>query len=244
MAIAPDKVKRWRDDSNEYLYMPEQYFAGTDVSVFINDKEVIEISSISFQMREQLRPIYGYNSYVYDAMAIGNRIVMGSITIPFVRKNYLKEIFKPRASSRSNFWSEERTDDKVDMTLTGDALAKAREYMERRFGTGDTIELDMDSVKNEKHLHPAYFGSDFEIEDRKLLQKEGFNIYVAYGKQNVQDIAKLYTKNVYSFKNNLDTLLSKGVNVIKNVYIRGHAQTVEINNTLYETYEFIAKDIL
>ncbi len=39
-------------------------------------------------------PIFGYNSYIYDEIAIGNRIVQGVFTINFTSPRYVEDIIK------------------------------------------------------------------------------------------------------------------------------------------------------
>lgn len=236
------KLKRWRDRSNEFLYVPEQYFSGNDISVFINDTEAIEVSSIAFELKEQLRPIYGYNSYTFDAMATGNRLIMGSLTIPFVKKNYLKDLVKPKESARSDFWEGDSLSHEQNQSLSLRTEKQVNEYIERRFGT-ESIELDIKKQREDRYYYPGMFGVEYNDKEREKLLKEGFNIYIAYGKQSVEEVARLYTRNVYSFENNLDVILERGVRVIKGVFIRGMGQAISVNNALYETYEFVAKDI-
>lgn len=225
--------QRWVDRESDCAYFPEQYFAGTDVSIYINDREVADIAAISFELRQQLRPIYGYNSYVLDRMAIGNRIVIGTIRIPFVRKNYLKSLFKPSVSSGT-------TDAAVP--FEGEAGEKTREYLKRRFGYGDDIKIQGSEISRRQYS-PGYFGEGFTKEQSAYLQKHGFNIYIAYGKQTVEEIANIYKTQSFSLNDNIDIVLNKGINMIEGAFIRGHGQTVEINDTIYEVYEFLAKDV-
>lgn len=60
----------------------EEYYSSTDTKIFIDDMEQTEISYISYSLQEQLKPIYGYASNTFDDVAIGNRIVIGTIKVP------------------------------------------------------------------------------------------------------------------------------------------------------------------
>lgn len=66
-------------EKNTYV---EEYYSSPDVTIIIDGKEFNEANSINFSVQEQLKPIYGYNSSTYDDVAVGNRIVVGSITVP------------------------------------------------------------------------------------------------------------------------------------------------------------------
>lgn len=85
-------------DSMTHFYIPrleqteenlftEEYYSSTDTKIFMDDVEQSEISYISYSLREQLKPIYGYSSYTFDEMAIGNRIVTGTFKVPIKNPN-------------------------------------------------------------------------------------------------------------------------------------------------------------
>lgn len=60
----------------------EEYYSSTDTHIYIDDEEQTEIGYIGYSLQEQLKPLYGYASYTYDDMAVGNRIVTGMFKIP------------------------------------------------------------------------------------------------------------------------------------------------------------------
>lgn len=67
----------------ENIYL-EEYYSGADCNVYIDGKLHENIAGINFQIQEQLKPLYGYASRVFDDVAVGNRIVTGTIQIPIV----------------------------------------------------------------------------------------------------------------------------------------------------------------
>lgn len=71
-----------RTDQREENLFLEEYYSGTDTKIFIDGTEQKEVSYIQYSVNEQLKPIYGYNSRTFDDVAIGNRIVMGTIKVP------------------------------------------------------------------------------------------------------------------------------------------------------------------
>lgn len=60
----------------------EEYYGGADAFIYIDNKRSEDISSISFSVRETVKPIYGYASRRFDDLAIGTRIVQGMIRVP------------------------------------------------------------------------------------------------------------------------------------------------------------------
>ena len=60
----------------------EEFFAGPDVSIHFNGLEQRNISQIQYTVQEQLKPIYGYDSMLFDDIAVGSRIVVGTFVMP------------------------------------------------------------------------------------------------------------------------------------------------------------------
>lgn len=80
-------------ESNLYI---EEYYSSTDTQIYMNDEKQTEIGFIQYEIQEQLKPVYGYNSRTFDDVVIGNRIVTGSFTVP------IKNIQKQQFSSQSD----------------------------------------------------------------------------------------------------------------------------------------------
>lgn len=69
-------------DSRQINAFNEEFFSGADISLKFHGEVVSDISQFQYQLQEQMKPIYGYQSRLFDSMAIGNRIVIGSFAIP------------------------------------------------------------------------------------------------------------------------------------------------------------------
>lgn len=69
-------------DTREHNIFTEEYFSGADVAIYVNGEKLTHISGLSYQIQEQLKPIFGYASRTFDDVAIGNRIVVGMLRVP------------------------------------------------------------------------------------------------------------------------------------------------------------------
>ncbi|AOQ24713.1 hypothetical protein MTAT_20580 [Moorella thermoacetica] len=69
----------------------QEYFTGADINIYFQGVFIDEVTSLEFQLTQNFKPIYGYNSYVYDTLAAGQRIIQGSFTINFKETNYLEK---------------------------------------------------------------------------------------------------------------------------------------------------------
>lgn len=68
-------------DRDHNIYT-EEYYGGADCFIYIGKERYDNISALQFQVRETVKPIYGYSSRTYDDLAIGTRIVQGVIKVP------------------------------------------------------------------------------------------------------------------------------------------------------------------
>lgn len=88
----PQGIKFDSSGSVEYQIFPEEYFAGSDVTVYFGDIFLSDITGLQFTLQEKVMPIFSYGSRTWDAVARGNRIVQGSFRIAFKEAGYLETI--------------------------------------------------------------------------------------------------------------------------------------------------------
>lgn len=72
----------------------KRYYSMIDAEIFFGNEYVEDIATIDWTINQNTIPLYGYNSYTYDEIARGNRIITGSFTINFSSPNYLFDILK------------------------------------------------------------------------------------------------------------------------------------------------------
>lgn len=80
------------DQHREANLFTEEYYSSTDTHIYFNDAEQTEIGYIQYELQEQLKPVYGYNSRTFDDIIIGSRIVTGSFTVPIKNKEKTSDI--------------------------------------------------------------------------------------------------------------------------------------------------------
>ena len=66
-----------------------EYFSGAQVSLYIGDVWVDEVTTLSYSIMQNRTPIYGYASTLYDAVSEGHVLVQGTFTINFKESGYL-----------------------------------------------------------------------------------------------------------------------------------------------------------
>lgn len=67
----------------------QDYFSGSQVSIYVGDVWVDEITSFSYSVTQQKSPVYGYASQLVDVIAPGQVLVEGNFTINYKEQGYL-----------------------------------------------------------------------------------------------------------------------------------------------------------
>ena len=125
----------------------KKYYSDASVELYFNGHWVEDINSISWHIQQQWQPLYGYNSFVYDDVAQGNRIIMGNFIINFTEPDHLRNIV-----TQSKVEAQENTD-----TVSYETLSK------QQYTTEITIDGTKTSfIKNPEHA--AIWSSRFDID--------------------------------------------------------------------------------
>ena len=85
---------------DNYQTYPYDYFSGTDCKIFFGDIWVDDIVTIQYSVSQNKAPIYGYASQNFDAIARGQVIVEGNLSISFKEIGYLNVIQATLESER------------------------------------------------------------------------------------------------------------------------------------------------
>ena len=221
----------------DYQLFPEEYFSGCDVSIYFGDTWVDEIVSLNFAMVEQLQPIYGYNSLVYDDMAKGTRIVQGSFRLNFKESGYLRNVLKKYTQTQNSSRAYmSHPQNRVPAQETFESLPDNTVDISGYLKFFPEKDWPMIAEKFQR----AAWGSRAEIGTESSLERynffnvnnKGFNIIITYGIPNGQGGPS-------------SANLTRGTfHKIVGVHISTVNQVVNPDGSpVFEDYEFIAKDL-
>lgn len=79
-----------------------RYFSSIDAEIYFEDVYIDECAQINFAVQQQALPIYGYNSYLYDDIALGSRIINGQFSINFTKSAYMYEVLDTLSAIKNN----------------------------------------------------------------------------------------------------------------------------------------------
>jgi hypothetical protein len=69
-----------------------RYFSGSDVHVYFGDVHVAEMDSIGLQLAQNIAPIYGYHSHIWQGLQYGAKLVQGYFRLHLVDNAYLTTV--------------------------------------------------------------------------------------------------------------------------------------------------------
>lgn len=236
--------------SNEGMVPGQQqydydHYSGANVSLYIGDILIDEITSIQYRMEQQKRPIYGYASHHWDFVARGTTIVTGNFTINFKEAAYLHIVLQHLAENSISDSPIPSSPDYDAGAKTTNPIARANiETLIQKGVTPDTYKalsdisrLPDDQFENvAEQFEDAIWGSKGSSAERdplaiaKSLRRpdlmKNFDIFLTFG--NLDDPASNHTARR-----------------IREVELVGQSQLVEVSGEpIQEAYTFIARDVI
>lgn len=237
----------------------KEYFSGANVKVYFGDVWVDQIHSIHFSMQEQVTPIYGFNSYKFDKIARGTRLVSGMFSLNFTESGYLQTILERVSSSIDEGKGLSLNDSQGDVLSVDTKKQSSQQTIQNLLSMegGDTYESYIDSLKDSfwgtnqiskntvvsgsisKEHDSFYFPNAEGVDTENPLKEHGFNILIDYSpdanKRDFEDCIRNADK---------DGSLYQTYRSIIGVHITGESQEMSANGqVLTQNYSFIARDL-
>jgi hypothetical protein len=240
---APRKDPYNKQDTRvEYQIFSNEYFSGADMHIYFGDIWVDEITDISFTLQEEVLPIFGYNSYTYDTIARGKRMIQGQFTLNFTSTGYLQQVLthadaiehalevgKQKKIVDPKYYEQYKLDEILKLYGKESFEQIANEYEEALWG----VEEDNENT----YLSPVnapYFQRNTPM---------GFDIRIQYGA--VSEMMHHKKKEFYE-SNKGNAFPNLTVETINGVQINGFMKTGSTSSQgapVQETYSFIARDL-
>lgn len=69
----------------------KRYYSLMSAEIYFGDTWIEDIESINWTVQRKQMPLFGYNSYIWDELALGSRMIQGNFTVNFTSPNYIKK---------------------------------------------------------------------------------------------------------------------------------------------------------
>jgi len=221
------------------------YHNGAQISVWFGDIWVNDISAISWQYSQEKRPLYGYASQHFDAVAKGQVFLQGSFTVNFRNRDYVSYIMKELPKLYRDL-QEESYDGKDSDKWRAIRPMISNHLKYGTFGPDTHDELlalaqSEDFWKTADLYEQAIWGELEKDEGISLdtadimqynIKPQGFDIVITYGQLSDKEPRSLYD------------VLSSTAKTLNGVQLTGSAQVIRANGEpIQEEYSFIARDM-
>ena len=70
----------------------KRYYSVIDAEIYFQNEFVEDIADINWGISQNVVPLFGYNSYIYDEVARGSRLLHGTFSLNFISPNYLFDL--------------------------------------------------------------------------------------------------------------------------------------------------------
>lgn len=226
------------------------FYSGSQITVWFGDILVDDINSIQWTRTQNKKPIYGYASQLFDAVAKGTVLIQGDFTINFRQQGYLSVIMNEIkflykrytgnlqddevANADQGRWKEVRR--LIGLHLKNGTFGPTTSEEIRDIGDSpDFMQLAKvyegviwgDEVSGMYPAKEDVFPADVSQSD---IIPDGFNILITYG--NVSN------SEARTIKDQLQST-TKSLN---GVHLIGESQVIQVGGQpVLEQYSFIAK---
>lgn len=93
----------------------KRYYSSLDAEIFFGETYIDEIVQINWSVEQAAMPLFGYNSYTFDDLAIGARQVSGTFVVNFTKSGFMYDVLRNvQAVSRSTFYTADESGYKVN----------------------------------------------------------------------------------------------------------------------------------
>jgi hypothetical protein len=136
-------------------------YTGSNVSITIGDNFLMNAFGISYELSQNKRPIYGYNSMYYDSVASGQVIILGQLYVNFQHPNYLSTILSEYYRRNAPSEGQRLVGSSVGQTYRRNNGAFKGEYLNR--GGSARQERTVDNVLNNIFSDPKLMSDYLEV---------------------------------------------------------------------------------
>lgn len=220
------------------LKINEEYFSGSQASIFIGDLWVDEIVDWQCSVGASSTPIYGYGDTFFRHAAQGRVLVQGSFTINFKEPNYLFAILE-RYKQRLAFAES------IEQDQRGSYRKKSLEYNEENliqnpYAPEDNVSKEKSFFDKRNTIDQFFANGTMNSQASKLLQNRNL---LTIDNRLVNDFAH----PLFDIKIGYGTIFDSETigEQIVGVKLIGRGKTIMANGEpLKESYSFFARNLV
>ena len=131
----------------------KRYYSILDAELYFGNEYVEDVHDCNWRISQNVQPLFGYNSYTYDELARGSRLISGNFTIVFTSPNYLFSILSAANKANITLVENMASYDVPKLSETVEAVQRTSAYGQRESGHHAAMwpqDFDIDIIFGEK----------------------------------------------------------------------------------------------
>lgn len=249
-------------DRLPYVHLSKEgwrYFSGSDVRVYFGDVRVSEMDSFGLQLAQNIAPVYGYHSHIWQGLQYGAKLVQGYFRLHLVDAAYLPTILDAVERERIVGEPELYQQASPGKINTGKSLAQAV----AQFGANDNWAEIADAYDAAQWGHrdgaaaisaktpyalPRPLVNDFTYNAYgTTLRRQGFTISLVFGDLDTELAGAATAKEqqtLFSLGGKDHRLYGTAIRLYEAHIVAGPNMQIEVDGKpLAGVYTFIARDM-
>ena len=105
----------------------KRYYSDISAEAYINGEWFEDINTIAWQVQQQHYPLFGYNSYIFDDIVHGTRIISGQFTINFTEPDIMRKTIAKGTRSGSTVGNASTYEEYASKALTNKVAINGQE---------------------------------------------------------------------------------------------------------------------
>jgi hypothetical protein len=220
-SMSQDMQAMWASDfvtKSAYNY---SYFSGSQINIYVGGKLLDEALFVSYELTQHKRPVYGYASRYWDALARGTVMVHGAIGLNYVDNRYLPLLIYDAVSQSVNAAT-------LPAPATNATPQQLMQYLASLSGLNELSGAGM-----------AAFQQVLQTQQQQVWSMGGADLT---GMPRPDEFKPVNILLAYGSKQDNQTSVMKR---LEQVSFMGESQTMEINGQpVLEVYRFIARKVV
>jgi hypothetical protein len=222
LSIDSSVASLWDSDFGRNYPYTYSYYSGSQIALYIGEVLIDEAVFISYDLRQPKRPIYGYASQYFDAIANGIVLIHGQIGINYIDNKYLPVIIYDTLSKQNQNPNESNIP--MEVTSSLDYMTKLADLQ----GYATLNQMQNSAFRTAINKQKEKYWRNDTVANNAVPRPDQFgpiDIVISFGLPG---------------NNNYNSTAKK----LEAVYFTHESQTIEINGQpLIESYSFFARSI-
>ncbi len=141
-----------------------KYYSSLDVEIYFSNVYIDEVVKIEYIINQNTMPLFGYNSYIYDEVVQGSRMIQGSFVINFTQPRYLFSVLESMMEIETNKNNSLSGEDEKQLLENNTSEGEL-------FESRNLIRIEAEPLWNKSFEIDIMYGEDVREMDKAIVSR-------------------------------------------------------------------------